>query len=283
MPPTTNGPAADRVAAVNFDFDTDVAYLGSGHAHRKNQRFASFEEVDSSVSLLSTFQPNPNSPVWRLGLNWERFWFDPDPASTVPNTLESLNLSLGADLQLAPAIFMRVEALPGFYGDLRRFSTRQFNVPVQIGASYVYSDRLFFIVGASVNYERDFPLFPAIGFLWHVNDRFTVNAIAPKPALQYQLNDALTLHVGGGLVGDTYRVNTDFGRDRATKKLDNAIVEYEEIRVGGGLTYKINKTFSLDLEGGAVPYRRFDYNRADYKVLSTNTAPYAEIDLSAKF
>lgn len=282
--PLLNPASGNTVSKVNFDADAGVDFIGSGHAHQKNQKFGSYEEIDSSASLLATFQTGSNSPVWRAGLDWERYWFSADPVSTVPSALESLNLRLGADLQLSPAIFMRIEALPGFYGQgLNQFSGRQFNVPVEIGASYVYSDRLYFIVGAEVNYELDFPIFPAAGFLWRVNDKLTINAIAPKPAIEYKLTDAFTLHVGGEFSENTYRVNGDFGRIRGVPKLDNAIVQFNEIRVGAGVTWKMNKAFSLDLEAGAVPYRRFDYNRADYKVLSTNTAPYLAIDLSAKF
>lgn len=282
--PLLSPASGDNVSKVNFDADAGVAFIGSGHAHQKNQKFGSYNEVDSSLSLLSTFQTGANSPVWRAGLEWERYSLSADPASTVPSALESLNLRVGADFQLSPAIFMRIDALPGFYGQgLNRFSARQFNVPVEIGASYVYSDRLFFIVGAEVNYELDFPVFPAAGFLWRVSDKLTVNGILPKPEVQYKLTDTLTLHAGGEFTENTYRMNGDFGRIRGVTKLDNTIVQFDEVRVGSGMTWKMNKTFSLDLEAGVVPYRRFDYNRADYKVLSTNTAPYLAIDLSAKF
>jgi hypothetical protein len=277
-------PSGDNVSKVNFDADAGVAFVGSGHAHQKNQKFGSYDELDSSLSLISTFQTSPNSPVWRAGLEWERYSFSSDPVSTVPSALESLNLRLGADFQVSPAIFMRIDALPGFYGEgLNRISARQFNVPVEIGASYVYSDRLYFIVGAEVNYEFDFPVLPAAGFLWRVNDKLTINAILPKPVIEYKLTDSLTLHAGGDFSENAYRANTDFGRIRGVTKLDNAIVQFDEIRIGAGVTWKINKTFSLDLEAGALPYRRFDYYRADYKVLSTNTAPYLAIDFSAKF
>jgi hypothetical protein len=281
--PLLNPSSGNNVSRVNFDADAGVALIGSGNAHHNNQNFGSYDELDSSLSLLSTFQTSSNSPVWRAGLEWERYWLSPNPASTVPSALESLNLRLGADLQVSPAIFMRIDALPGFYGGSDRFSARQFNVPLEIGASYVYSDRLYFIVGAEVNYELDFPVFPALGFLWRVNDKLTVNAILPKPVIEYKLTDWLTLHAGGEFSENTYRVDTDFGRIHGVGKLDGAIVQFNEIRIGTGATWKINKILSLDLEAGAVPYRRFDYNRADYKILSTNTAPYLAIDLSAKF
>ncbi|MBW0001390.1 MAG: hypothetical protein JO015_20030 [Verrucomicrobia bacterium] len=282
--PLLSPSSGNNISKVNFDADAGVTFIGSGHAHQKNQKFGSYDEVDSSLSLLSTFQTGANSPVWRAGLEWERYWFSPDPVSAVPSALESLNLRLGADLQLSPAIFARVDVLPGFYGQgLNRFSARQFNVPVEIGASYVYSDRLYFIAGAEVNYELDFPVFPAAGFLWRVNDKITINGILPKPDAEYKLTDGLTLHAGGEFTENTYRMNGDFGRTRGVTKLDNAIVQFDEIRIGAGFAWKVNKTLSLDLEAGAVPYRRFDYNRADYKVLSTSTAPYLAIDLSAKF
>jgi Domain of unknown function (DUF6268) len=281
--PLLSPSSGENVSKVNFDADAGVAFIGSGHAHQKNQNFGSYDELDSSLSLLSTFQTSSNSPVWRAGLEWERYWLSPNPGSTVPSALESLNLRLGADLQVSPAIFLRVDALPGFYGGSDRFSARQFNVPLEIGGSYVYSDRLYFIAGAEVNYELDFPVFPALGFLWRVNDKLTIDAIAPKPVIEYKLTDWLTLHVGAEFSENTYRVDTDFGRIRGVRKLDGAIVQFNEIRIGTGATWKINKAFSLDLEAGAVPYRRFDYNRADYKVLSTNTAPYLAINLSAKF
>jgi hypothetical protein len=282
--PLLSPASGNNVSKVNVDADADVGFIGSGHAHQKSQKFGSYDEVDSSLSLLATFQTSSNSPVWRVGLDWERYWFSADPVSTVPSALESLNLRLGADLLLSPAIFARIEALPGFYGQgLNRFSERQFNVPVDIGASYVYSDRLFCIVGAEVNYELDFPVFPAAGFLWRANDKLTINAILPKPEIEYNLTDSLTLHAGGEFSETTYLVNGDFCRIRGVAKLDDAIVQFDEIRLGSGLTWKLNKSFSLDLEAGAVPYRRFDYNRADYKVLSTNTAPYLAIGLSSKF
>src|SRR5690349_10616251 len=75
----------NTVSKVNFDADADVTFVGSGHAHQKNLRFDSYDEVDSSFSLLSTFQTSNNSPIWRVGLDWERFWFNPNPASTVPS------------------------------------------------------------------------------------------------------------------------------------------------------------------------------------------------------
>jgi hypothetical protein len=56
------------------------------------------------------------------------------------------------------------------------------------------------------------------------------------------------------------------------------------VRFSAGLTWKLAKSLSLDIEGGCAPYRRFYYPRADnFKVLSEDVVPFARIGLSAKF
>jgi hypothetical protein len=75
-----------------------------------------------------------------------------------------------------------------------------------------------------------------------------------------------------------------FGQASGIRKLDNAILEYWEVRASAGLTWKIFKNVSLDIEGGCVPYRRFYNPRADnFKVLSEDVVPFARVALSAKF
>jgi hypothetical protein len=82
----------------------------------------------------------------------------------------------------------------------------------------------------------------------------------------------------------TFRLNDQFGQERGILKLDDAILEYFEIRAGAGVTWKLSKSVNFDLEGGCTPYRRFEYPRADgYKVKSEDWSPYLRIGLSAKF
>jgi hypothetical protein len=94
----------------------------------------------------------------------------------------------------------------------------------------------------------------------------------------------LTAHAGANLLGNDFRVSGDLASSRmAPKKLNNAILEYTEVRVGGGLNFRFRPGMSFDLEGGFTPYRKFDYPRAVFKVLSTDIAPYVQIAISAKF
>ena len=89
---------------------------------------------------------------------------------------------------------------------------------------------------------------------------------------------------GADLREATFRVNEQFGQSRGIPKLNDAILEYFEIRAGAGLTWKLSKNINLDVEGGGTPYRRFEYPRADgFKVKSEDLVPYLRIGLSAKF
>jgi hypothetical protein len=82
----------------------------------------------------------------------------------------------------------------------------------------------------------------------------------------------------------TFRLGEQFGQERDMPKLNDAILNYFEIRAGAGVTFKVSKSFNLDLEGGCTPYRRFEYPRADgFKVKAEDLTPYFRIGLSAKF
>jgi hypothetical protein len=143
---------------------------------------------------------------------------------------------------------------------------------------------LVFIAGVLVDLDADTPVFPAIGVHWKVADKWVIEGIAPRPQLQYLLTDKVTLFAGADLRDTTFRMDEHFGRSSGIRKLDNAILEYWEVRASAGLTWKISKNVSLDIEGGCVPYRRFFYPRADnFKVLSEDVVPFARIGLSAKF
>ena len=104
-----------------------------------------------------------------------------------------------------------------------------------------------------------------------------LSAIPPKPQLQYELNNALTLYVGAELIGGTYHLNNQFGTNHASvqgtnhSSLNGQIVDFNEDRVGAGVTWKFTPNLSLDLSGGYIPYRTFDYHPLDHDRASTST------------
>jgi hypothetical protein len=271
------------VSPFSYELEGEASYLGTGAAKRGSKSAGDITEISSSAGVVVSAQVHDQS-LLRLGVQWQRYSFDPDPNVPIPDSIQGVNLVLGADFQVSPALLLRIEALPGLYGSFRNVSFKDFNVPFEIGASYFVSTDLVFIAGVLIDVNADTPVFPAVGVHWKVSDKWVIEGIAPRPQLQYLLTDKVTLFAGADLRDTTFRMDEHFGQSSGIRKLDNAILEYWEVRASAGLTWKISKSVSLDIEGGCVPYRRFLYPRADnLKVLSEDVVPFARIGLSAKF
>jgi hypothetical protein len=105
----------------------------------------------------------------------------------------------------------------------------------------------------------------------------------PTPRIEYSLNKSLTLYAGADFRGDTFRVSGDFGSEHGIPKLDGAVVDYTEVRVGAGATWKINNNVTLEIESGAVLVDEFDFDRAEVRYRSLQTPPYGGISLKTTF
>jgi hypothetical protein len=278
----TSWAAAGDLSSWSFEGTAEGAYVGPSELKKGHESFGSFHEGDTTLNLVASNQISQNT-LLRFGLNWQRFSFSPDPTAPVPDTLESLNLEIGADYQLTPALLLRVEAQPGFYSDFHELSSADFNTPFVAGATYFVSKDFLCIFGFSVDVNRRPRVFPTAGARWRIAPKVVIDAILPDPQIDYELNRNLTLHAGASLKNGSYRVDKDFGTDRGIRKLDNSILDYTEIRAAAGVSWKVTRALSVDLESGCVPYRKFDFSRADYKVTAFDVAPFAEVTFSAKF
>jgi hypothetical protein len=278
-----SGGSSPSASALSYQLDAESSFFGRGGTNAGSTNFGNISEISSSASFVLSAQVR-DTVLLRLGVEWQRYSFDPESRSPVPDSLQGLDLAIGADLQVSPAVLLRVEAHPGIYSEFSGVSWQDFNVPFEVAATYFVSSDLLLIAGIYVDVNSDLPVFPVVGVHWKLSDKWLIEGIAPRPQIQYLLTDNVTLFAGADLREATFRVNEDFGQSRGIPKLDDAILEYFEIRAGAGLTWKISKNFNLDVEGGGTPYRRFEYPRADgYKVKSEDLVPYLRIGLSAKF
>jgi hypothetical protein len=158
-------------------------------------------------------------------------------------------------------------------------------VPFEIAASYFVSADLILLAGVYVDVNAGDPVFPIIGVHWKLSDKWVIEGMPPRPQIQYNLSDSVTLFAGADLREETFVVDHQFGTSRGIPQLNNAILEYNEIRAGAGLTWKIYKGVTMDIEGGCTPYRRFDYPHVGdgFKVKSEDLVPYLRVGLSALF
>jgi hypothetical protein len=182
------------VSPFSYEAGGEASYVGTGEAKRGSRSVGDITEISSSAGVVVSTQVS-RSALLRLGVQWQWYSFDPDPTAPIPDSVQGLNLVVGADFQVSPAVILRVDALPGLYGSFRNISSKDFNVPFQIGGSYFVSTDLVFIGGVSVDINSDFPVYPAIGLHWKIGSKWVIESIPPRPQLRYLLSDNVTLRM----------------------------------------------------------------------------------------
>jgi hypothetical protein len=269
---------------LSYELDAESSFFGTGGTNTSGKNLGDITEIASSAKFVLSAQVR-DTALLRLGVGWLGYFFNPEPKAPIPESLQAENLSIGADIQVTPAILARIEALPGIYSNARDITWRDFNVPFEIAGSYFVSADLILLAGIYVDVNASPPVFPVLGVHWKLSDKWVIEGIPPRPQIQYTLSDSVTLFAGADLREETFVVDNQFGSSRGIPQLNNAIVEYSEIRAGAGLTWKVSKRVTMDIEGGCTPYRRFDYpNVADgFKVKSDDWVPYLRVGLSALF
>jgi hypothetical protein len=124
---------------------------------------------------------------------------------------------------------------------------------------------------------------PGGGVRWKFAPKWVLNAVLPTPRLEYQCSRNFTLFAGADLKTNTFRVDHRFGDSHDDSRLNNALVSYSEVRIGSGFEWKASSSFTITAEGGYLPYRNFDFYRADVRYHSEQGAPYASIALHGAF
>ena len=132
---------------------------------------------------------------------------------------------------------------------------------------------------------RQIPVYPAVGVRWGFHDKWVLDLILPTPRLEYEWSKNLTLYLGADVDDGTYRVDQGVGSalGKGKKLLSGGVLEYDELRIGSGLSWKASKGVTLELEGGYLPYREFDYHRAGQSYSNENGAAYGQVSLDAQF
>jgi hypothetical protein len=275
--------AASTLSAGEFSQDIDASYNASAGANTNlgNSRNGDISEQNTHFQYVLSYAV-PARPVVRVGLGYDRFDFGVPGGAPVPNSLQSLNLAAGVDLQISD-LLIRLEAQPGLYGDLRDISTRDFNVPVLVGLSWLVSKDLQWIAGISINANRKYPVLGGIGVRWKISDRWLLNFVPPNPRLEFKATDDLTLFAGGHIIATTFRVNGDFGSSIGNPRFNNAVVDLTEVRTGAGVAWKISPLAILDMELGCMAYRDFNYSRIGENFETKSGSLYGQIGLLLRF
>ena len=263
------------------EYLAEDTYVADAAVRRGSRLIDDFTESDSILRFV--FTPRIKLGVLRLGAEWERFTFDFPKNTPLPDTLQSISLVLGLDTQLSDSILIRIEAQPGMYNTGVNDLSDDFNMPFIIGGTYIYSPNVQFVLGVGVDVERKYPVIPGAGVRWKFARQWVLNAVLPKPRLEFEAAKNLTLYAGANIKETGFRVGDDFGDQQGHPRLNHALLTYSEVRTGLGADWKISSIFTLTAEAGYEPYRTFDFYRVDVRYREDGSAPYGMISLHGAF
>lgn len=264
------------------EYNIEETYIGGSDVARDRHHVNDFDESNTVVSFV--FTPRVSIGILRLGAGYERYSFGFDDGWPLPNTLQAANLIVGLDTQFSDSILLRIEAQPGIYGaGMDDLEWNDANIPFIVGGTYIYSPSLQFVLGVSVDVNRQYPILPGGGVRWKFAPQWVLNAVLPEPRLEFELNQQFTLYVGAVIKSQTFRVSDDQGSSGGLPELDRAVLNYSEVRTGFGFDWKITPAIILSAEGGYLPYREFDFHRTEVRYHHEQGAPYGTIALHGAF
>lgn len=278
--PTAAAWAANSMS-ISQELDTEYGYTGGVTTRGGGVSIHSVDEQSADVRYVISPQVNKDL-LLRLGVEWQRFSFGVPDHAPVPSVLQQASLVLGFDYQLADEWLMRVEAQPGIYSDFRNITWRDVDMPVVVGLVYLASPDLQWVFGLRVDARTQYPVFPAAGVRWKFSDQWTLDFMLPKPRLEYDVTEKLQLYVGAEVQAGTFAVGQNFGTPRGQPKLNDAIVDYLELHLGSGCSWKITPNVTIEAEAGLMPYRSFDFFDPNI-VFRSHNAPYGQIACHARF
>jgi hypothetical protein len=296
LEPTVAAPEENNIP-ISQEFSMEGSDTGKSTTKQGNAPFGGVGNSNGHFDYVVSPQIK-DGLLLRFGVDAERNSFDLPSAAPLPNTLQSVNAIIGADMAFGDKIIVRAEAHPGIYSDFVNVNWNSFDMPVQLGGTYLWSKDFQIIFGLQIDVKSNYPIIGLPGFRWQFADRWVLSAIPPRPQLQYELTNSLTLYTGLEILAGTYQLNDQFGSSHGHGPGDNAgqfnnnICDLTELRVGAGFTWKFTPNLSLDVSGGYMPYREFDVHPSEIGFDMHDTdfhnnvgdgAPYAEAGISGSF
>jgi opacity protein-like surface antigen len=279
-----------KSSRVGHELGISHGYTAGGDMDQGEREVGDVSSQNTKATYVATI-PLGDGISFRTGIDYNRYSFSLPDATLMPNTLQSVAWTVGADFELSENWLMRVEVAPGLYSDFRDISGSDFNAPLILGFSYLVDSKLQVFFGIAIDplfstrfsSILDSPAFPGIGVRWQFADDWTLMALLPNPEIQYDLNDQVQLFAGGRLKGGSYRVSETQGDFTGRQDFNNDIITYQEVRAGLGARYRFHPAVSLEAEVGYTINRSFKYKNEDGLTYDGGSAPYAEIGLKGRF
>lgn len=261
--PKEQAPSKEQVLWTATDLAWDFEFV-HGYSAPGHMDFGSggAGDVANRTTLIS------NTLTWRrwmamlfsTGIDYQLENFSAPSNLPVPDSLQSLLVPLVLDFRWSEHSMVRLQAAPGFFTGDNTFDARSFNVPGAVAYTWIPNKRFQLGLGLSLNPFRNTKILGGGGFRWQITDRWKLKFLMPEPRIEYRAAPPLHLRAGMVMRGDSYRMGPDFGRQINNPNLRNALVDYQDVRVGGGFSWNIKPLLELNGEGGYILKREFEYH-----------------------
>jgi len=254
-----------------WELDSYVRYMPSRGAHAQSGRVA---VTDSASELSYDMKVFGELPV-ELAIGSRYIGINNTTSVTLPAKLTQI--SFGAETTFPfffDKTYFTVGLAPSFYSDNWSINPSSFRIPQRYFLIYQANQKLVFICGVGVFPDFDDVVEPILGFIYQPNDRLTFNITPSKPEITYDLNDKLTLLLEADMSSNEFEVDKD--------NLKNVVLEYNEMHLGTGFKYQVNKNIQSSVSGGYIFNRSIKYRDDDLGKLSIKDGLYTEfrVDIS---
>jgi len=268
-------PLTTVITTTDYGFHQDLK-RGSGNLEVEHNNF----EYDGRVPIDFLTWPNVQCGQWffRVGADYERFDFSIHNETRLPDTLQSISGVVALEYLVNDETAFMIETRPGVYFQ-QKVNSGAVDAPTNIVAVVPISGKKVYLVGGvAISTLSRYPVFPIGGLLWHISDKWDLRAYLPDPRLVYEVSDTLEVYTGAELEGGAYKSDN---RPIDPTKVSGAVITYDEVRAGAGVTWKA-KPFTLDFAAGYTVQSEFDYSRAG-ESFETHPAPYVRLTARLDF
>ena len=217
-----------------------------------------------------------------VGANWQIFTFGFDGVMPLPENLQGLNAIFGGDFEISPEWFMRIQVEPGIYGTWNYINWHNVNMPAVFAWTNIVDAELQWFIALRADIFQFFPVLPVPGIRWQPSREWLFNLSAPKPTVNYAVDEEINVFAGGEILGVNGRLPSEDSGTYGNRSLAGTLINYFEARVGAGVNWAFADGVSLQGEAGALVWRSFYLPDLNTTINST-MAPYVQIAIRGTF
>jgi opacity protein-like surface antigen len=172
----------------------------------------------------------------------------------------------------------------GFSEDDSTVSSPKIKETGRVVAAYRKSDSLTLLYGGGYSFDFGQGRFlPVLGFHWRPHPGTTVSVVGPFSGhVQQRISQRLMVGAQAGVSGNQYHIANN---EQFSSPTDNLYLRLKEVRFGGQVGVRLNRSVSLLGDAGVATARTLTY--ADGKTrlssLDVGAEPYVSISLRYSF